>query len=490
MKKDSLFKNYIYNLSSQLLTLLLPMITAPYLARVLLATGNGQVAFVNAIIAYFTSFASFGFSIYGQREIAKNKDNKRKISIIFTDIFILKLLFSVISMILLLLLILSPFINKSYKLLVLINSIQIIAVIFDVSYFYQGIEDFKSLALRTIFIRLVSILCVFIFVKSQNDVWVYILYSALINLLSNIIMWPKTIKYFSIDLFEFSRIKIHLKSSFFIFLPILSCTIYSVIDSTMIGYLSVNPEYENGCYGSAIKLINIISIIIMADGQVLASRNAHDFATGNKNSLFRHIKLGFRYVWIVGIPIIVGQLILADWISLFFFGQGYEKVPLLIQIFTIRVLTHGLMNVIGNQYLLPTGREKVCTIVNFIGIFINILLNLFLIPKAGCIGAAAASVVSESLLVLLYFLFLIKEYSYWDRQMLLQSKNYILSSIIMGLVIILVKNQLEYSIFSLFLLIAIGVIFYFACLIIKRDETFIYYTKRILVDKLRILNKG
>lgn len=488
-KNNSLFKNYIYNLLSQLLTLLLPMITAPYLARVLMADGNGQIAFANSIVAYFSSFAGFGFSVYGQREIAKYKDDKEKVSEVFEELFFLRLVFSLIAFLGLIVLILSPFITNQYKGLVLINSIQIIAVIFDIQFFYQGMEDFKSIAIRTIIVRVISIICVFGLVRDQNDVWVYLLYSSIVALLANLIMWPKAVQTIYWKQVTFQNIKRHIQPCFFIFLPILSGTIFSVLDSTMIGYMAIKPDYENGCYGSAIKLINIISIIIMADGQVLASRNARDYAIRNYDALFKHIKLGFRYVWAVGIPIIVGQFLLADRISIWFFGEGYEKVPLLLQIFTLRVITHGIMNVIGNQYLLPTGREKVCTSINFVGILINIVLNFVLIPVYGCIGAALASVSSELVLIGLYFCYLIRENKYWNLSMILQSWKYILSASLMGLLVYLFKVFLNYSFISLALMICVGVVAYAVNLLLLRDEMVIIYGKKMVVDQFEKLRR-
>jgi len=491
-KKTSLFGNYIYSLASQLLALLAPLITAPYLARTLHEVGNGQIAFVNSIVAYFVSFAGFGFSLYGQREIAKNKDDQKTINKIFIELLYLRIIFSFIAFIALIGIVTSSLIEDKYKSLVLINSIQLLSVIFDIQFYYQGMEEFKTLAFRTIVIRSISIICVFMLVRTPDDVWIYLLYNSLAILIANIIMWPGAMKRIEFQKIKAINLKRHILPSFFIFLPILSGTIFSVLDSTMIGYLASNAEYENGCYGSALKLVNIISVIIMADGQVLASRNARDFAIKDHVSIIKHINLGFRYVWIVGFPIAIGLLLLSSRISMWFFGTGYEKVPMLLQIFTVRIITHGVMNVIGNQYLLPTGREKVCTLINFIGISSNIVLNYLLISHYGCIGAAIASVTSEGILICLYMWYFIIEHKYWNSSVLLSSWKYALAAIIMGILVYALRKELPNNLLSICLMVFTGAVVYCTALIIMKDYIILEYGKKYfnrLAGKIKNVNR-
>jgi O-antigen/teichoic acid export membrane protein len=248
----------------------------------------------------------------------------------------------------------------------------------------------------------------------------------------------------------------------------------------MIGYLANNPEYENGCYGSAIKIVNVVSVIMMADGLVFASRNARDYARGNDDSLREHLRIAFRYVWMIGFPIIAGILVLSEQISLCVFGEGYEKVPLLLKIFTVRVLTHGIMNVIANQYLLPTGREKICTVLNFVAIAANIILNRMLIPIKGCVGAAMASIISETLLTLAFLMYFVLEKKNWNKVIILQSYKYIIASLIMCIPVILLKQMLADKWYYVGLIIIIGAIVYGFSLLALKDEMILVYGKRIL----------
>lgn len=479
-KQASLLLNYIYNLLSSLTNILFPLITAPYMARVLREEGNGQIAFVTSVAMYFVSFTTFGFTLYGQREVSKYKDNIDKRSKVFFELLILKSIFCMVSVIALFCLINSPYIIKEYKGLVAICSIQIISVVFDIRFFFQGIEDFRELAIRTMIMRILGIICLFIFVKDQDDVWKYLLYTSLTMLLANIIMWPKVIGLIKFTGIEISAIKKCVRPAFFLYLPVLAETIFSALDSTMIGYLAVNSEYENGCYGSAIKIINVISIVMMADGLVFASRNARDYARGNYDSLKEHLGIAFRYVWVLGFPIIAGLLVLSDQISLCIFGEGYEKVPLLLRLFTVRVLTHGIMNVIVNQYLLPTGREKICTAFNAGGITANFILNLALIHRYGCIGAATASIVSESLLTCAFIAYFVFENKFWNNVIIKQSYKYVIASVVMSIPVIILKQVWGAQWYLVGIIILIGAVIYGLSLLVMKDEMIMVYGNRIL----------
>ncbi len=479
-KQASLLLNYIYNLLSSLLNILFPLVTAPYLARVLREEGNGQIAFVNSVIAYFVSFTTFGFNLYGQREVSKYKDDVYKRSQVFFELLILKVFLCIVSVTALFGLVNSPYIPQSYKGLMAISSLQIVSVVFDIRFFFQGIEDFRELAIRTIVTRSLAIVCLFIFVKDQDDVWKYLLYSALTIMMANLIMWPKALGMIRFSRTDIGSLKKCIRPAFFLYLPVLAETIFSALDSTMIGYLAVNSEYENGCYGSAIKIINVISIVMMADGVVFASRNARDYDRGNDDSLKEHLGLALRYVWMLGFPIIAGLLVLSDRISLCVFGAGYEKVPLLLRLFTVRVMTHGIMNVIANQYLIPTGREKICTIFNAGGITANFILNLLLIPRYGCIGAATASIISESFLTAAFIVYFVLEKRFWDGIVVRQSLKYIVASTAMSIPLILLNRLWGSQLYLVGILIIIGAVIYGLSLFVMKDEMLIMYGSRIL----------
>lgn len=479
-KQASLLLNYIYNLLSSLLNIIFPLVTAPYLARVLHEEGNGQIAFVNSIAMYFVSFTVFGFNLYGQREVAKVKDDVNKRSDVFFELLILRVFFCMVSVSGLFLLINSPYIAPGYKGLVSICSLQIVAVVFDIRFFFQGIEDFREIAIRAITTRSLALICLFIFVKEPGDVWKYLLYSALTILVSNLLMWPKALGLIRFGGVEISSVKKRIRPAFFLYLPVLAETIFSALDSTMIGYLAVNNEYENGCYGSAIKIINVISIVMMADGLVFAARNARDYDRGNDDSLREHLSLAFRYVWMLGFPIVTGLLILSDQISLCVFGAGYEKVPILLRLFTVRVFTHGIMNVIANQYLLSSGREKICTAFNAGGITANFILNLLLIPEFGCTGAAIASIASETLLTGALIGYFALEKKYWNISIILQSYKYIIASVVMGIPVFLLNRLWGSKWYLVGITIIIGAAVYGLSLFVMKDEMMMVYGRRIL----------
>lgn len=473
--------NYIYNFISQILTLIVPLITAPYLARVLRESGNGQIAFVNSLVVYFVAFAGFGFSIYGQREVAKyQNDNHQRIKVLI-EIQILKLFFTVSALILYMIFINLQFALLDYKLLLYIASIQIVSVLFDVQFYYQGIEDFKSIALRTIIFRLISVIAVFIFIRSENDVAIYIFIYSLSNLIANFYLWPRLIKETKLFKYKINKLELkrHFMPSFHIFLPVLSGTILSVLDSTMIGYLASNSEYQNGCYGTALKLINTIVLVVIVDTQVLASRNSNEYYRGNYRGIINNLKFGFHYVWILAFPIMIGLFILSYNISAWFCGPGYDIVPLILQIFAFRVFNQGVMYVIANQYLIQINKETVCSKIYFLGIIFNIILNSLLIPKFGAIGASIASVISETIMNIILIQAFRKDGIFWNRELISPIPKYLLSSIIMGIPLYFMNLRMSRTFLSFCILTAVGGVTYILVLILFKDNFILFIIKQI-----------
>ena len=177
IKKQGLKANFIYNFIGQILVLIVPLITAPYVARVLHEVGNGQYSYASSIITYFTLFANMGFDIYGQRQIARYQDDKYNKSRVFWELFILKTITTAISLIVLYSIAYTVGFGENYNYLILILSIQVIAIPFDIQFLFRGDEDFRAIAIRTILMRLVSLICIFVFVKDEGDLFFYTLFT-------------------------------------------------------------------------------------------------------------------------------------------------------------------------------------------------------------------------------------------------------------------------------------------------------------------------
>lgn len=469
-REASLKKNYFYNFASQILTLAIPIITTPYLARVLHEEGNGQYSFSFSIITYFILFANLGFNAYGQREISKYRNDLYSRSKVFIEIILARLITTIISIIILYTALFTIGFGEQYFTLILVLSIQVIAVVFDVNFYYHGMENFRAIAIRTILLKIMGLVCIFIFVRTQDDTWIYALCLSISTIFSNIVMWPSILK--NIDRVSIQEIAIikHIKPAILIFLPSLAVTVYSVLDKTMIGLLASNPDYANGCYEQAYKINSLILVLITIISPIFASRNAFDYANGNSENLQNNLYLASRYVWMIGTPLVFGFFVLSNNLCSWFLGNGYIEVPLLLKIMSFRFIFSGFSEIFGNQLFIATGREKYTTIATTLAAVINLCLNFLLIPKLGAIGASITTLIAEFVVVFVLAIFAGKSNSISLKKEMIMSKNYIIAGACMYLIIRYLHNFFMNGILSFFIITVIGGCIYFVILLILKDK--------------------
>lgn len=473
IKKRGLKANFIYNFIGQILVLIVPLITAPYVARVLHEVGNGQYSYASSIITYFTLFANMGFDIYGQRQIARFQDDKYNKSRVFWELFILKVITTSISLAVLYSIAFTVGFGENYNYLILILSIQVIAIPFDIQFLFRGDEDFRAIAIRTVLMRIVSLVCVFVFVKDEGDLWVYALLIAASTLGANLIMWPTIVRRISFIRPSELRLSPHIKPAFLIFLPTLATAIYSVFDKTMIGLLAANPDYENGCYEQAYKLNSVALLLVTVISSVMVSRNAYDYQSGNKEGLEKNLYFACNYVWMIGIPLIVGFAVMSENLSAWFLGEGYAEVPLLMKVMSVRFIASGFGVIFGDQLFIAIGKEKYPTIATLCAAVVNVGLNYVLIPIIGATGAAVATAVCEVLVACVLAIFAWKYKFISFRKILGSSWRYLMAAAVMFVPIFFMQMYMGYSVWTFFLIAAVGVIVYFTTLVVLRDRFFI-----------------
>ena len=270
----SIKKNYLYNLIYQSLILIVPLITTPYLSRVLGAEAIGIYSYTISITTYFVLFGSLGIALYGQREIAYVQDDKEKRSTVFIEILLMRFITLGISMLIFYL----SFVKQGqystyYKILIL----EIISNSIDISWFFQGIEEFKKTVVRNAIVKIISVICIFIFVKNTNDLLKYFIIYVLSTFLGNLSLWMYLPKY--IEKVNLKNIKIfkHLKPAIALFIPQIAVQIYTVLDKTMIGAI-VDDKAEVGFYEQSQKIVKLLLAIATSLGTVMSPRMASTFA--------------------------------------------------------------------------------------------------------------------------------------------------------------------------------------------------------------------
>lgn len=465
--KKSVAKNYLYNLFYQILNIIVPLFTTPYLSRVLGAESIGIYSYTLSIATYFILFGSLGVAMYGQREIAYVQEDKEKRSKIFFEIVIMRFITLGFSLFIFYL----SFCSKGdyrvyYKILIL----EMVANILDISWFFQGLEEFKKTVIRNTVVKLASIICIFTFIKSANDLSKYFLIYVLSNLIGNISLWMYLPKYLKkIRLTELKMVR-HLKPTLVLFIPQLATQLYTVLDKTMIGSI-VSDKSEVGFYEQAQKLVKLFLTIATSLGTVMVPRMASVFASGKQEKLKEYMKKSFHFILLITFPLMFWIISIANKFVPIFYGEGYDKVKYLIIIISPILLLIGLSNVIGMQYLLPTKQQKKYTISVVLGAITNFVLNLILIYLWQSVGASIATVLAEGVVTGVQFYLVRKEISIKD--VISISKNYFLAAIVMFFVSIGIGAIIANPIISIMMQTLLGGIVYLVVLAVRRDKMFL-----------------
>ena len=433
--KKSITRNYLYNMSYQLLAIIIPIITTPYISRVLGSENIGIYSYTISIVMYFITFGTLGIALYGKREIAYLQKDENKRSKVFWEILIFRCITLIISTILFYFIFIIK--DNEYKIYYKILLIELISSAIDISWFFIGLEEFKKAVTRNFAIKVISVIAIFVFVKTKNDLIKYFLIYVLSNIVGNLTLWlylPKMIKKVSFK--EFNVLK-HLKPTIELFIPQIAIEVYTLLDKTMIGAI-INDKSEVGFYDQSQKIIKILLTIITSLGTVMMPRIASKFVDNKKEDIKRYMEKSFSIVFLLAFPLIFGLIAISKTFVPVFFGEGYEKVVILMQVISPIILFIGLSNVTGVQYLLATKKQKEYTISVILGAILNLILNSILIWKLGALGASIATVLAELLVTIVQLIFIKNEINI--KILIKQSKNYIAASLIMFGCSILINN--------------------------------------------------
>lgn len=474
MNKKSVKKNYIYNMLYQLLVIILPIITTPYLARKLGAEGNGIFGYTSSIVAYFILFGTLGISMYGNREIAYNQKNKQKYSNVFWNLIIIKSVIMILSICVFLCFFA---ISGQYCLYYRILILELLGNLFDIVWFYQGLEDFKKIVIRNFIIKIISVVLIFVFIKSYDDLWRYFIITTLSTLIGSLSLWIGLKKYIvKPDQIE---IKKHIKSILLLFIPQVAIQVYTVLDKTMIGSI-LNDMSEVGYYEQSQKITKLLLTIITSLGTVMIPRMASTYKDGNYDKLNIYMKKTINFVWILGCAITFGVIAVAPEFVPMFFGPGYEPVVQLLSVFSFLILAIGINNVIGIQYLIPTKKENIFTLSVVLAAAINFTLNLILINFMGTLGVALSSVIAETSIIFIQSWCIRKEVDvkYFAKIGI----KYVVFGIIMLCSTAFLSMLISNNLICLITKVIVGCVVYFLLLIISKD-------KFVLENIFPILNK-
>ncbi|MGR3741272.1 flippase [Companilactobacillus sp. DQM5] len=451
--------NYLYNMLYQVFILIIPLVTIPYISRVIGPTGIGINTYTYAITQYFILLATLGVNLYGGREIAYRRDNKKKLSKTFWEIESLLIMTVIMSTVLFLIFI---NINREYHSYYLAQGISIVAVAFDISWFFMGLENFKVTVTRNILVKAISLACIFIFVKSKNDLFIYILITSLSVLFGNITLWPYLKG--KVDMIQIKELHPtrHLLPAIALFIPQIAINIYSVLNKPM---LKIFSSVESaGFFDSSDKIIKLLVALLTSLATVVMPRVASNFMNGNHQQVKKLLTKSFDYISFVSIPLMFGIAGVSQEFSILFFGPKFSSVGNILLVESLVIPLIAWASITGNQYLLPTNHNKEYTSSVIIGAIFNLILNIPLIVYLGAIGAALSTILSEFIVTAIQLYYVNKDFSVF--QLFKGCYRYVISGLIMFILLFIMNHILSISIVHLIIEVLVGAVIYFTVLII------------------------
>ena len=385
----SVKKNFIYNLAYQILTFLTPLITTPYLSRVLGAEKTGVYSFSYSIAYYFVLFAMLGLNNYGNREIAKVREDIELRSKTFWSIYGLQFITAILALI-------AYTIYSIYTGGNVINYIMALYVassLFDINWFFWGMEEFKITVTRNTLIKLGTVVGILLFVKSQDDLYAYSLIMVGGMLLSALILWPylrKRVKFYRPKLNEITQ---HLRPNMLLFIPVIAVSLYKVMDKIMLGNMASYAEV--GFYDYSEKIIAIPICVVNALGTVMLPRMSNLVAKQDNEVENYMIHKSIIFGTIMSCAMSFGLMAVANVFVPLFYGEGYLKCISLFYILLPSCVFLAIANVIRTQYLIPHSMDKQYTFSLILGAVVNLIVNATLIPRMQSIGAAVGTLIAE-----------------------------------------------------------------------------------------------
>lgn len=381
-------RNYAYNLSYQLLVIILPIITTPYVTRVFSSNDLGTYGYFNSIVTYFILLATLGVANYGTKEISSHRNDIRKN---FWGIYTLQ--FGATCLSILLYIILCFAFSFMQNPVAYILGLSLLSKGMDISWLFQGLEDFRKITVRNITVKLVGVVSIFLFVKSPGDLYLYVSLLTVFELLGQLSMWFPAREFIGKPHLDLCYAKQHLKPVILLFLPQIAISLYVTLDRTMLGALASTTDV--GIYDQALKLVNILLTLVTSLGSVMLPRVSNLLSKGNNEAVNRMHQISFLIYNLVIFPIIAGMLIINNDFVKFFLGNDFQEARYAIAIMIFRMFFIGWTNIMGIQILIPHNKNKEFLTSTTVPAIVSVGLNLLLLPKFGYIGAAIVSVLTE-----------------------------------------------------------------------------------------------
>lgn len=396
-KIHSVKYNFIMNFILTATQFIFPLITFPYVSRVLQASGNGKVTFAASVANYFMMVASLGIPTYGVRACARVRDDKDKLTKTVQELFIINFVVTALVTV--------TYVASIYaiprfledKTLFYINGINIVLNMFGMNWVYQALEQYDYITFRSIFFKLVSVVLMFLLVRQQSDYVIYgaiTVFAAVGSYVLNFIRLRKIISFRIVGEYNFRQ---HFKPIITLFAQSVAVSIYTNLDTVMLGFMKTDADV--GYYHAAVKIKGLLLSLVTSLGNVLLPRMSYFVKNRMMADFKKYMVKALNFEFLMSLPLVLYFVLFSREYIYFLAGPGYEGAIAAMQIITVAVVPNGLTGILGVQVLTSLEKEKFVLYSVIVGAVSDFLLNLVFIPRYGAAGAAFATTIAEFLVL-------------------------------------------------------------------------------------------
>ena len=465
-ENSSVRKNTLYNILKTFSTVIFPLITFPYISRVLGTENIGKINFGNSIVSYFSLIASLGINAYAIRECSKVKNDREALNAIASRIYSINIVTTIVAYLLLAICLATVPQLRGYRGLILIQSISIICASLGTDWINTAMEDFRYITIRTFVFQGIALLSMFIFIHKKEH---YIIY-AVISLISSSgaqlanIIYRK--RFCRIQFTKDMQWRLNFPPIIVMFVMILSQSILNNLDTTMLGFLKGDEEV--GLYSTAVKVTNIVQQLTISITWVVLPQITFHYRSRNYNEINKLLRYVLSFTVVLGLPCLIGINFFAEEIVVAVGGEEYIAAANCLRILSISMLWGYINNIFGNLVLLPSNREKRYMFACITSAGINAITNAFFIPALGIYGASITTAISNMITTIINFKAVEKEISFGDIKSLFRGP--VIGTLFVSGFCIFAKYIIVSPLPRLFVAVVISVAIYFLVLLLLRDE--------------------
>lgn len=482
----SIKKNYFYNLLLLIFNTSFPLITAPYVSRILGANNLGIVNYSYSIISMFVVLAGFGLPIYGIRGVARTRKDKEELSILVSNIFILLIIFTVVCTFFYLIFVYSIS-DDSLKKALLVMIIYLISIPISFEWFFIGIEQFRYITIRSVIIKALAFIAMLLFVREKEDYLIYAFILAFFQSITFLINFIQSKKYWHFNSKKIKLLNLGKESSVF-FITLLISSTFTIFDKVLVGSLTDNISMALYFRNRQITMMLVgVSTSLV---KVLSPRLSSLIHEKNNSNYSELLNSSYQVFLLISIPLVFGISVVGKDILFLFGGKEFMPGSVSFVILGFWTVSAGINVFIDNQISIPNGKEYYTTIASLCIAAIMIVLNIFLTPKYGINGASLSLFIAETCGVIVNILFIYRNTKIKFIMINKEIIKILISSIIMFIIIKIFDRNSNFGYIQKALIqIPIGVIVYIFSLIILKSNLIISYLI-IMLEKVNIIKKG